>query len=185
MTSGHRRSVTRSYVWGLIFAVVILAFALMLLAWAGIALATGGAPVSSPGISFGAAPVAVLLCLALLVWVLWAQSLVLLRGMRMAPWGHLLLVSLGSYLVWSLVGILTGLSIAETWLSPYALALALSWAFASLLCWALLMRRVYTDRPAPRWPWEDRDSLGPDWAHTDDNPWKQPDDESGPREGQN
>lgn len=177
MNGDRRRRVTRAYVWGLIFAVVIVAFALMLLAWAAIALATGGAPVSTPGIGLGVAPLAVLLCLGLLVWGLWAQSLVLLRGARSVSWSHLLLVSLGSYMVWCAVGTLAGLSTAETWLSPYALAIALAWMFASLLCWAVLLRRVYTDRPAPRWPWEKHDDLGPDWAHTDENPWDVSDDD--------
>lgn len=177
MIEHRRRRVTRGYVWGLIFAVVIVAFALMLLAWAAISLGTDGGPVSTPGIGFGAAPLAIILCLGVLVWGLWSQSLVLLRGTRAVSLTHMFLVSLGGYLVWSLVGMFTGLSIAETWLSPYALALAVAWAVASLLCWAVLLRRVYTDRPVPRWPWEKRGDLGPDWANTEENPWDVPDDD--------
>lgn len=175
MKSGRRRSVTRGYVWGLIFAVAIAAFALMLLIWAGISLATGRAPVETPGISFGVAPLAILLCLGLLVWALWAQSLFLLRCDSSLPWTQLLLAAIGSYLVWCVTGTLAGLSVAETWLSPYALVIALSWAVASILCWAVLVRRVYTDREAPRWPWEDREKLGPDWANTEEDPWADPD----------
>lgn len=177
MNGGRRRRVTRGYVWGLIFAVAITAFACMLLAWSGISLATGRSPVETPGINLGAAPFAVLLCLALLVWVLWKQSLVLLRGTRSISLTHMLVGSLGAYLIWSLLGMLVGLSVSETWMSPYAFAIALTWALASLLCWVLLLRRVYTDRPAPRWPWEKAGDLGPDWANTDADPWDAPDDE--------
>ena len=149
MTDRHRRGVTRGYVLGLVFAVVIAGFALMLTAWSLISLASGGGPVSTPGIGFSAAAMPVLLCLGLLAWLLWSQSLLLLRGRRQ-------------------------LSLADTWLSPYVLALAVSWALATVLCWAVLLRRVYTDRPAPRWPWEKRGELGPDWAGTDEDPWADP-----------
>ncbi|WP_244301297.1 hypothetical protein [Leucobacter insecticola] len=44
--------------------------------------------------------------------------------------------------------------IDETWLSPFAAVLAPIWAVAALLFWAILARRVYTDRPTPKWPWE-------------------------------
>lgn len=175
MSSGRRRSVTRGYVWGLIFAVAITAFALMLLIWSGISLATGRAPVETPGVSFGSAPLAILICFLPMIWALWTQSVMLLKGDRSLPWTQLLLASLGGYLIWCLTGMLTGLSAAETWTSPYALAIALAWAIASLLCWAVLTRRVYTEREVPRWPWEDREDLGPDWANTDEDPWSDPD----------
>ena len=177
MTDRHRRGVTRGYVLGLVFAVAIAGFALMLTAWSLISLAAGGGPVSTPGIGFSAAAMPVLLCLGLLAWLLWSQSLLLLRGRRQLSWRHLLVASFGGYLLWGLVGTLLGLSLADTWLSPYVLALAVSWALATVLCWAVLLRRVYTDRPAPRWPWEKRGELGPDLVGTDEDPW------AGPRDG--
>ena len=177
MTDRHRRGVTRGYVWGLVFAVAIAGFALMLTAWSLISLASSGGPVSTPGIGFSATAVPVLLCLGLLVWLLWSQSLLLLRGRRQLSWRHLLIASFGGYLLWGLAGTLLGLSLTDTWLSPYALALAIAWALATVLCWAVLLRRVYTDRPAPSWPWEKRGELGPDWAGTDEDPWADPRDE--------
>lgn len=177
MTEGHRRGVTRGYVWGLIFAVVIVSFALMLAAWSALALLTGGGPVTTEGIGFEVSAFAVLLCIGLLLWVLWAQSILLLRGRRAVSWTHVLLATFGGYLAWSLVGTLTGLSLADTWLSPYALSLALAWGVGALLCWAVLLRRVYTERPVPRWPWEKRGDPGPDWANTGEDPWAAPDDD--------
>lgn len=183
MTEGHRRGVTRGYVWGLIFAVAIAGFAMMMIAWSGISLVSGRLLISTPGIGYSVSAVSVLLCLGLLVWVLWSQSILLLRGRRSLSWVHVLVVSFGGYLVWGLVGTLSGLSVADTWLSAFALALAAAWAVASVLCWAVLLRRVYTDRQPPRWPWERHDDLGPDWAHTGEDPWTDPDDDgSGERQ---
>ena len=115
----------------------------MLTAWSLISLASGGGPVSTPGIGFSSAAMPVLLCLGLLAWLLWSQSLLLLRGRRQLSWRHLLVASFGGYLLWGLVGTLLGLSLADTWLSPYVLALAVSWALATVLCWACLL---YTSR---------------------------------------
>ncbi len=174
MTEGHRRGVTRGYAGGLVFAVAIAAFALLLIGWGSLALATGGGPISTPQVGRVVAAVLVVLCLAALAWGLWSQSLVLLRGRRSPSWAHIVLIAVGGYSVWCLGGLLAGLSIGDTWTSPYALVLALAWGLAALLHWAVLARRVYTDRPAPRWPWERRGEPGPDWATGDDDPWSDP-----------
>lgn len=181
MTQSHRRGVTRGYVRGLIFAVVIVAFSIMLAAWSFIALASDGGPVSTPGVSYGATVLPVLSCLVLLAAVLWSQSILLLRGRRSLSVTHLLLASIGGYLLWCLLGMAVGLSLHDTWLSPYALSLALAMALAVLIAWSLLLRRVYTDRPAPQWPWEKRgEQEGPDWANTDSDPWQRSDPDSDP-----
>lgn len=173
MINNHRRGVTRGYVRGLVFAVVIVAFSVMLAAWSFIALASDGGPVSTPGVSYGATVPPVLSCLVLLAIVLWSQSILLLRGRRSLSVTHLLLASIGGYLLWCLLGMAVGLSLYDTWLSLYALALAIAMAIAVLLAWSLLLRRVYTDRPAPQWPWEKRgEAEGPDWANTGDDPWQ-------------
>ena len=174
MTEGHRRGVTRGYVGGLVFAVTIVAFALLLAAWGGLALATGGGPVSTPGIGLVISALIVLVCLAALAWGLWSQSLVLLRGRRGPSWAHILLVSIGGYLLWCLAGLLAGLSVEDTWISPYALSLALAWGIGAVLHWAVLARRVYTDRPTPQWPWERRGEPGPEWTNFGDDPWRDP-----------
>ena len=178
MTDSHRRGVTRGYVRGLISAVVIVAFSIMLAAWSFIALATDGGPVSTPGISYGATVLPVLSCLVLLTGVLWSQSILLLRGRRSLSLTHLLLASIGGYLIWCLLGMAVGLSLHDTWLSPYSLSLAIALALAVLIAWSLLLRRVYTDRPAPQWPWEKRgEQEGPDWANTANDPWLRDDDD--------
>lgn len=176
MTESHRRGVTRSYVGGLVFAVTIVGFALMLAGWGWIALATDGGPVSTPGISLATAALIVFVCLAFLAWIMWSQSLTLLRGKRLPSWGHILLVGAGGYLLWGLLGTLLGLSITDTWLSLYALTLAMAWVISALLQWSVLARRVYTDRGTPQWPWERRGEPGPDWTIIGDNPWRDPDD---------
>ena len=182
MTDNHRRGVTRGYLRGLIFAVVIVAFSIMLAAWSFIALATDGGPVSTPGVSYGATVLPVLSCLVLLAAVLWSQSILLLRGRRSLSLTHLLLASIGGYLIWCLLGMAVGLSLHDTWLSPYALSLAIALALAVLIAWSLLLRRVYTDRPAPQWPWEKRgDQEGPEWANTESDPWQS--DKSDPEDG--
>lgn len=177
MTENHRRGVTRGYVWGLVFAVAVVAFAILLAAWGGLTLLTGVGPVSTPGISLATAALIVLLCLIFLAWVMWNQSLLLLRGRRSPSWGHIVLAALGGYLLWGLGGTLFGLSIDDTWVSPFAGSLALAWAIGGLLQWAVLARRVYTDRETPQWPWERRGEPGPDWTIIGDHPWRNPDED--------
>lgn len=169
MTEGSRRGVTRGYVWGLIFATVIVAVALVIATWGLLALATDSQPVTTPGISFVVVPLVVGAALALLVWGLWSQCLTLLRGLRTPPWAHTIGLAAAAFLVWSVGGTLAGLEVTDTWLSPYALGLGLIWGVVSLLCWAVLARRVYTDKPPPQWPWERRGEPGPDWRG--DDPW--------------
>lgn len=156
MTDGPRRGVTRGYVGGLTLAAVIVAAALTVATWGMLALLLGRDPVSSdvPG---GLAPMLILFGLVLLGVTLWQQALVLLRGRRTLNWGVLLSLGGGVYLLWSLGGTLGGMSIEETWLSPFAAVLAPVWAIAAVLFWLVLARRVYTDRPAPKWPWERED----------------------------
>lgn len=164
----RRRGVTRGYVVGLIGAAVIVAAALVISAWGILGVLLDRDPVLTPGVGPVAAELIVLLGLLVLALGLWLQALVLLRGRRRPPWAHVIVLAAAAYFVWCLGGILAGMSTDETWLSPFALALALIWAVCSLAFWAVLARRVYTDRPAPRWPHERRgDDDGPDWAFRD------------------
>lgn len=175
MNTPRRRGVTRGYVAGLVGAAVIVGWALMLLAWSALTLFGDLEVVSTPDVNLAFSPLMVLFLLVILAWSLWSQGIVLLRGRQSPAWTHILLVSVGSYLLWCLLGVLVGMSIQDTWISPYAITLALAWALASIVFWALLARRVYTERPTPKWPWERKDDLGPDWANTDDDPWNDPD----------
>jgi len=154
MTGGPRRGVTRGYVGGLIVAAAIVATALTVASWGLIALGSGRDPVSSD-VSPALAPLLLVAALAMLGIALWRQALALLRGRRAVSWGVVISLAGGAYLVWCL----GGLSIDETWVSPFAAVLAPIWAASALLFWSVLARRVYTDRPAPRWPWE-RDEDG-------------------------
>lgn len=175
MTEGPRRGVTRGYVWGLIFATMIVAVALIIASWGLISLFGQREPVQTAGIALPAAQLIVAVALAVLCWGLWRQAISLLRGLRTPHWGYIIALMGGAYLIWCLLGTLVGLSLDDTWLSPFAAALALIWGLASLLFWSVLARRVYTDRPTPKWPWEKRGEPGPDWANTDDDPWSDPD----------
>lgn len=175
----RRRGVTRGYVVGLIGATGLVALALVVASWGLIGMFSGRQPVSSPGLLPAAAEWIVLLALIVLALGLWLQALALLRGRRRPPWAHTLAIAGCGYFVWCLGGVLVGMSIDETWVSPFALALALIWAIGSLLFWLVLARRVYTERPVPRWPWERRgDREGPDWIRygedddgLGDGPW--------------
>lgn len=173
MTDGrphpHRRKVTRGYVGGLIAATIAVAIALLIAGWGGISFFSGGQPVSSAGVSVFAGELIVLFAIIMLGWGLWRQALVLLRGRQSPPWANILVLTFGAYFIWCVGGLIAGLSIEETWLSPFALAMAVAWGLCSLLFWAVLARRVYTDRPVPKWPWErsGKDELGPDWITPD------------------
>ncbi len=170
MTDTPRRGVTRGYVGGLIFAIVVCSVAVVVASWGVLSLAVGRQPVETPDVPAGVAPVLLLGALVLLAWGLWRQSLQLLRGHRELPWASLIGLGVGAYLVWSLGGIAFGFLITDTWLSPFAGLLVPIWAIAAVLCWAVLARRVYTDKPTPQWPWERRGEPGPDWS-ADEDPW--------------
>lgn len=160
-----RRGVTRGYVVGLVAATTIVAVALVVAVWGLLGLAVGREPVTTPALGIAAAELIVGAAVVLLAVGLWKQALVLLRGRRTPPWAHTLVLGFGAYFVWCLGGVLAGMSIEDTWLSPFALALALIWALCSLLFWAVLARRVYTERGVPKWPWERRgEDEGPDWT---------------------
>lgn len=154
MTSGSRHGVTRGYVGGLILAAVTVAIALLVATWGVLSLSSGLEPVSSDAVPRWAAPILVVAAVLALGAVLWQQALILLRGQRAPAWGLIIAAALGAYLVWCLGGILAGMSIDETWVSPFAAALIPIWGIAALLFWAVLARRVYTDRATPKWPWE-------------------------------
>ncbi|MBC9937349.1 MULTISPECIES: hypothetical protein [unclassified Leucobacter] len=160
MVPGERRGVTRGYAVGLIGAVTLLAFALLVAGWGAIALATGTQPVQTDSVPFVAAPLAVGLSLALLGGMLWTSTVTLLRGTRTPPLAQSVVAACGAYLLWCLVGMLAGMSIGETWLSWYSVVLAVFWALAPLILWAVLTRRVYSDRRPPRWYWENHPAPG-------------------------
>ena len=171
VSSGSGRGVTRGYVFGLVGAAVVGAFALLLALWGLLAWATDREPISTPGVGLGAASVMFVCCLLLLAWGTWAQSILLLRGRRTPSWAHIITVGLGAYLIWCVVGLAFGLHVEDSWASPFAGLIAMVWALAAFTAWAVLVRRVFTDRPVPKWPWEKRGEPGPDWAHTGEDPW--------------
>ncbi|WP_449277760.1 hypothetical protein [Leucobacter sp. GX24907] len=154
MSEPGRRGVTRGYVGALIAACTILAASLVVASWGMLSLLADSEPIETDGVPRWAAPLILAVALGALAWGLWAQSIVLLRGRRSPSWTHLLVLSVGSYLIWCVGGMAAGASVDETWLSPYAGLLVPIWAVSSLACWAVLLRRVYTDRGVPRWPWE-------------------------------
>lgn len=157
-----RRRVTRGYVLALIGSATLLAASLVVLAWGLLAMFSESEPVSSEAVPAPVGPVLLGFALAALAWGMWRQALALLRGRRTPYLGMVVIESLGGYLLWCLGGVLAGMTISETWLSPYAWLIVPTFALSSLTFWAVLARRVYTDRPVPRWPWEKRDESGPE-----------------------
>lgn len=154
MTDERRRGVTRGYVAALIAAACIVAVAIVVASWGIISLAVGREPIESEHVARWAAPAIVTLALAMLAAAMWRQAITLLRGMKRPAWGQFVSTAGGAYMIWCLGGLLAGMSIRETWISPFAVALSVAWGVACLAFWAVLARRVYTDRPPPRWPWE-------------------------------
>ena len=157
MSGGVRRGVTRAYVLGLIGATLIVAVALIVASWGMLGLAIGREPVETPGVPIWLGAVSIGLSLVLLAVLLWRHAIALLKGRQQPIPGLILGAGFGAYILWCLIGLLGGLSIDETWLSPYAWVLAVIWALAVVLFWLVLVRRVYTNRPVPKWPWERRE----------------------------
>ncbi|GAA1608034.1 hypothetical protein [Leucobacter chromiireducens] len=154
MSDGPRRGVTRGYVGALILAAVIVCVALLIAAWGGLTLALSRPPVATESVPVWAAPLVLFLALGMLAAALWGQALTLLRGRRSPAWGQLIAVAAGAYLLWGLGGSLAGMDQGDAWFSPFGGIIPIIWLLAQLLFWAVLARRVYTDRPPPRWPWE-------------------------------
>lgn len=157
MNGGVRRRVTRAYVVALIAATLIFAAALVVVTWGTLGLYLGREPVETVGVALWFGILTIGAGLALLGWLLWHQAVSLLRGNSKPAWRFVIFAMAGSYLIWCLVGTLMGLSINETWLSPFAGVLAPVWGIVTLVFWGVLARRIYTDRPPPRWPWEKRE----------------------------
>lgn len=154
MPEGARRGVTRGYVLGLLAASLIVAAALVLVGWGGLSLLIGRGPVTTDGVPLWFGVLTIVIAMAMLAAVQWRNAISLLKGRKSPDWGSVVVAAGLAYLIWCLAGVLAGMSIGETWISPFAALLAPIWAIAVLLFWAVLARRVYTDRPAPKWPWE-------------------------------
>lgn len=163
-----KRRVTKGYVVALIGASVFVAVSTLVAAWGMITLIGEGEPVTTRAVPISAAPLIVFVALGVLAWGFWQLAIALLRGRRTPAWSVVIAHSLAGYLIWCLGGTLAGMSIAETWLSPYAWVILPIWTITLLLFWAVLARRVYTDRPVPKWPWEKRGEPGPDTSWRDD-----------------
>lgn len=151
-----RRGVTRGYVAALIVAAVFVALSLLVACWGFLAYSSGGSTVSS-GRPVWLVPALVFVLLMLLAWSLWGQALTLLRGRVRPAYAQIVSVSLGSFIVFNVLGMLAGLTLSETWLSLYSACIVFSQAVSAFAFWGVLARRVYTLRPTPTWPWEKRE----------------------------
>lgn len=92
--------------------------------------------------------------IGVLAWSMWQQSLNVLRGHVAVPIGRAIGVAVVVYVIWSVLGMLAGMPAAETWLSPFAIELIPIFVLGALCGWWVLLRRVYTNKPTPQWPWE-------------------------------
>lgn len=155
MTSTPPGKITRGYAFGLISAVCILVAALLIAGWGLLSLFSAGSPVVSNIPTF-VAPLLVMAALVLLVWVMWAQTIALLKGARPA-WSLMIVVAGAAYLIWALGGTAAGMTVAETWLSPFAAMIFLIWPAGLFIFWSLLLRRLYSSKGPPKWPWEERE----------------------------
>lgn len=157
MHDSGRRGVTRAYVLGLLAATLMIAAALVSASWGLLTLAIGIEPIETEGVPLWFGIIAILACLGMLSILLWRHAILLLQGRKSPVWGIVIGAGIGAFFLWCLCGILGGLSVAETWLSPFAALLVPIWVIAVLIFWLVLARRVYTDRPTPKWPWERRE----------------------------
>ncbi|KIP51969.1 hypothetical protein SD72_12105 [Leucobacter komagatae] len=157
MVEGAKRGVTRGYVLGLLGATLVVAAAIVVASWGLLAMALGREPIETAAVPLWFGVLSIGLGLAMLGVLLWRQAISLLRGRKSPVAGIVLGAAFGVYLIWGLCGVLAGLTIDDTWFSPFALILMPVWGIAVVLFWAVLARRIYTDRPTPKWPWERRE----------------------------
>lgn len=156
----HR--ITKGYAVGLLAADAFFAVALLVLSWGLLSLWLAVSPVTSE-VSNLTAPGILIVCTAMLVFFLWRELISLLKGHRPA-WVLAIIIPGLAYLTWSLLGTLFSMNLSDTWLSPFALVLAVAWLIALLIFWAILLRKLYTGKDRPLWPWEKKDlDDGPDW----------------------
>lgn len=162
MNSRVPHRITRGYAVGVLAADAFFALSLLVMAWGFLSLGLETSPVTTQ-ISNLVAPALVVVCLAFLVVLLWRELMNLLRGNR-PSWALAIIAPGLAYLVWSLIGMAFSLTVSETWLSPFAFSLAGAWLIAVLVFWWIIMRKLYTGKGRPLWPWE-RNGLdeGPDW----------------------
>lgn len=135
-------------------AAVLVAVALIVATWGLLSLGLDRDPVSNTEVASWGAPLVLCFALAALAVALWQQALAMLRGQKAPAWRYIISVSVGAYLLWSLGGVIAGMSIDDTWVSPFAAVLVPIWGITCLLYWGVLAHRLFTDRPAPKWPWE-------------------------------
>lgn len=158
MSTGSPGRVTRGYAWSLILADAIVAVSLLIAGWGFLSLATGASPVVSDVPRF-VAPAIVVLGVGLLAAVLWRETVETLRGTRTPKWSVVVVLGGGAYLLWALLGTLAGMTVRETWVSPFALLFALIWAAAPTLFWIVFTRKLRGSGATPRWPWERDDEV--------------------------
>lgn len=162
MSHPQPQRITRAYARGLVAAVAIFAVALLVFTWGLTALALQRDPVVTEVPKF-TAPAAVGVGLVILVWFLWRELISMIQGGR-PHWVLLIVVPGLTYILWSLVGTLAGLGLDETWVSPFSALLAVSWLISILIFWWILIRKLYSSKGRPQWPWEKKDlDEGPDW----------------------
>lgn len=162
MTERVPRKITKGYALGLLAADAFFAVALVVVSWGLMSLWLSISPVTS-NVSNLTAPAIVIVCIALLVFFLWRELISLLKGHRPALVLAIIIPGL-AYLTWSLLGTAFSMHLSDTWLSPFALVLAVSWLIALLAFWGILLRKLYSGKGRPLWPWEKKDlDDGPDW----------------------
>lgn len=152
----QRRRVTRAFVLTLAAFVTLFALSVLVAAWGLESLALGTKPVESD-IPFQVAPLIISLAVLELYWLLWRFALSLLRGAARHPWWFACVAGGAAYLTFGVFGLIAGFTPREALVGVYPFTLFLSWFIAVPVFFALLSRQVFTERPAPVWPWERRE----------------------------
>ncbi|WGD36763.1 hypothetical protein [Lysinibacter sp. HNR] len=137
----------------------VLAGALTIATWGFIALFTASDPIETADISLVVGPLSIVLALVVMFLSMFRIGKSLQHGHSRLPWSLILLAGIGAYLVAAIVFFAVGLPPHESFYSAFLLALLPIGWLCALCYWAMVARRIYTDRGRPRWPWENPEDV--------------------------
>ncbi|MFC4222611.1 hypothetical protein [Lysinibacter cavernae] len=156
MNAPGRPSNVRRYAIVAAFMVAILASAVVITTWGFLALFSGADPITKD-VPLFVGPLMVGFGMIALLGILLSIGRELLLGRPKFPWLLAVFAGIGPFLVTGIAGFLSGLPPTDTFSNSFVLAIVPIGWLAALLYWAVTVRQIFTDRPRPRWRWENED----------------------------